>query len=76
MEMLSVVAEQFLLRFSRRADDNIIDLHVRKGQVLEDPFHHTLELGVPVANAHGHDRPLVEPFARNRHAGQQARFWG
>ena len=69
--MFGVVAEQFLLCFSRRADDNIIDMHVRIGQGLQDLFHHELELGVPIANAHGHDLPLVEPFSWNRHGSQQ-----
>ena len=69
VEVFSVIAEQFLLRLSHRADDNIIDVNVCKGQVLKDPFHHALELGVPIANAHGHNLPLVEPFSRNRHGG-------
>ena len=53
IEVFSVIVEQFLLGLSRRADDNIIDIHVRIGQVLEDPFHHPLELGVTIPNALG-----------------------
>ena len=76
IEVFRVIVEQFVLSFSRRADDNIIDIHVCIGQVLEDPFHHTVELGVPISNANGHNLPLVEPFSRNRHGGQRTRFGG
>ena len=48
--MAGVIGKHLLLSCALRANDYVVDVHISKWKVFQDPFHHALELGVDVAD--------------------------